>query len=202
MKYDLSMDLVGRYLCHLIRKDPEDRPAAKKIRQEYREILLRASDIGSRNRLLSSYLLAAFFIAMNRCTGRTPEENIDLLQNSMAHDRMLKLFMGDSKHYFSEKNMESRRVWARMTQDPAHQAQYPNDWVVSVVEKNGDFQFGFDYHKCGVCNLCREEGCPGLAKYLCRLDDMLVGLMGLGLERTETLAEGGCRCDFRFLKNQ
>lgn len=55
-----------------------------------------------------------------------------------------------------------------------------------------------DYLECGICKLCQREGCPELAQCLCRLDFLFVKVMGLELERTTTLAEGGMRCDFRF----
>ena len=70
--------------------------------------------------------------------------------------------------------------------------------MVDVIEQGPDFTFGFDYRECGVCKLCRDEGCPELAPYLCRLDYMTTDMMGIHLERTMTLAEGAPKCDFRF----
>ncbi len=55
-----------------------------------------------------------------------------------------------------------------------------------------------DYTECGICKLCRDEGVPDLAKYLCKLDYVLADLMGLALTRTTTIAEGGTCCDFRY----
>ena len=199
MKYNGSMQLVGMTLSTMIRRRIPQKNVRKQILQEYRRILETAGDIGSRNRLLSSYLLAAFFIAMNRKDGLTPEENIAVLETSMRKSRALKLFMGDSRRYFSEKNMESRRQWSRQTKDPAHRKAYPNDWVVEVLEQTEDYRFGFDYRECGALKLCRDQGCPELARYLCRLDYMLTEIMGVKLLRTQVLAEGGDCCDFRFL---
>ena len=200
MKYSAQMKLVGSMLNFLLRKDLPSKDVRKKILSEYEKILTRASDIGSTNRLLSSYLLGAYFIAMNRKTQKTPEENIGVLEKRLRESRLFKMMMGDGKSYFSEKNMESRRKWSEETKDPAHQKQYPNDWEVEVIEGDGSFQFGFDYLQCGVCKLCRDEGCPELARYLCSLDYMLVELIGIHLDRTKVLAEGGDCCDFRFRK--
>ena len=202
MKYNFSMGLVGRFLSGLVKKDIRESGLRKEILKEYREILLRASDIGSRNKLLSSYLLAAFFIAMNRKDGLSPEENIKILEERMGSSQALKLFMGNADNYFSEKNMASRRAWSRETLDPAHQKQYPNDWVVEVLPRTESYEFGFNYLQCGVCKLCRDEGCPELSRYLCSLDYMLVEIMGLSLRRTQVLAEGAPCCDFRFLRNE
>ena len=46
--------------------------------------------------------------------------------------------------------------------------------------------------------LCKDEGCPELAKYLCRYDYLLADIMGMELKRTGTIAEGYDKCDFRY----
>ena len=197
MKYDGMSKIYGMLISGIIKDKIKDKAVRKEIKRKYKEIVERADDIGgSKNNLIGSYLLAAYFIAMNRTTGLTPEENIDIMDKGMRNSGLVKAFMGDSKGYFSEKKMQFRREWAKET----HKRKYKNDWVVDVLEKTDDYQFGLDYTECGVCKLCRDEGCPELAKYLCRLDYMLVEIMGLGLHRTMTLADGYEKCDFRFIK--
>ena len=102
--------------------------------------------------------------------------------------------MGSSKNYFSEKKMEFRRNWSKET----YKRKYENDWIVDFIEPSKDYVFGFDYKECGVCKLCKDEGCKELAKYLCQLDYMIVEVIGIKLTRTKTLAEGYDCCDFRF----
>ena len=151
MKYSMVMNLAGSYLGYLVKPGIRESGRRNEIKKEYRAVMERASDIGSSNRLLSSYLLAAYFIAMNRKGGLTPEENIKLLEENMRSSKALKLFMGDSKGYFSEKAMAARREWSRETRYPAHRKAYPNDWVVEVREQGENYRFGFDYRDCGVC---------------------------------------------------
>ena len=194
MKYDFSYRMLGTVLASVTKKAAPGKIRA--VRREYREILTRAGDIGPGNRLFTSYALAAWFIAMNRNTGLTPEENLAVLEQWMKTSRLFKAAMGSPASYFSEKNMASRRQWSAQT----YQRKYPNDWVVDVVEKTPEFEFGFDYRECGVCKLCRDEGCFELAKYLCRLDFLIVAVMGIRLNRTMTLADGGDHCDFRFVR--
>ena len=194
----MVMAVVGKALDAMIKREIPETQVRKAIRQEYRAVMQRASDIGSSNKLLSSYLLAAYFIGMNRSTRLPAEENIRILESGMRKSRALKLFMGDSKSYFSPKAMKSRKDWSALTHAESHRKQYPNDWVVDFLPGEGKYAFGFDYRECGVCKLCRDEGCPELAKYLCRLDYMLVEIMGLHLDRTQVLAEGKEKCDFRF----
>lgn len=196
MEYNIMYKAMGKMLDGIIKKEITDKKVRQKIHSEYKAIILRASDIGSDNKLLSSYGLAAYFIGMVRNTGLSNEENIRILEQGMRKSRLLKAFMGDSKHYFSEKNMESRRKWSKQT----HERKYKNDWVVDVLEKTDDYEFGLDYTECGVCKLCRDEKCPELAKYLCSLDFMLVEIIGIKLKRTMTLADGCEKCDFRFIK--
>ena len=114
----------------------------------------------------------------------------------MKKSKLLKAMMGSPKQYFSEEKMQKRRSWSKQT----YEKTYPNDWVVDVLEKTPDYEFGLDYHECGVCKLCRDEGCPELAKYLCRLDFLLVEIMGIHLHRTMVLADGAPKCDFRFCR--
>ena len=197
MKYDIMGKIYGTVLDGIIKEKLPDKAQRKEIKRKYKEVIERADDIGgSRNNLIASYFLAAYFIAMNRTTDLTPEENIAIMNVGMRNSKLVKTLMGDSKGYFSEKKMQFRREWAKET----HKRKYKNDWVVDVLEKTDDYEFGLDYTECGVCKLCRDEGCPELAKYICSLDYMLVEIMGVGLKRTMTLAEGYEKCDFRFIK--
>ncbi len=61
-----------------------------------------------------------------------------------------------------------------------------------------EYDLGYDYYECGVCKICQDEGCPELAKYMCRLDFVIADIMGMKLVRTKTLAEGADLCDFRY----
>lgn len=70
--------------------------------------------------------------------------------------------------------------------------------MVDIPTKTDSFESGYDYHECGICKLCQDEGCPELAKYLCRFDYVLADLMGMELKRTMTIAEGDPYCDFRY----
>ncbi len=70
---------------------------------EYKAVVERAKDIGSNNRLLSAYILAAYFIALSRKSGLDNGTCIKLMEDHLRNSKALKLFTGDSKRYFSEK---------------------------------------------------------------------------------------------------
>ncbi len=194
MKYNMTFRMLGMVLNGIARKEIPDSDARKNIKKTYREIVARASDIGSKNTLLGAYGLAAYFIALNRCDGLSHKENCDIMERGLKKSKVYRMTMGSADSYFSEKHMEARRKWSAET----YKKTYPNDWLVDVIEKGSDFEFGYDYRECGVCKLCRDEGCPEYAKYLCRLDFMTSEIMGIRLRRTMTLAEGFDKCDFRF----
>ena len=194
MKFTIMFKTTGWILNHASKKAGIDKVTLEKVQKEYRTIVERSSDIGVSNRLLGSYALAAYFIAMNRQSGLSVEENYRIMYDGLKASKLYKAAMGSADNYFSEKNMDSRRVWSQQT----HERRYANDWVVDVIEKTDDFEFGFDYTECGACKLFKDEGCFEWAHYLCALDFMTTEMMGVHLERTETLAEGGDRCDFRF----
>ncbi len=186
--------MLGMVLNGIVKKEIADKSIRKNIKKTYKDIVLRASDIGDTNILLGAYGLAAYFIAMNRCDHLSPEQNCDIMENGLRHSKAYKMTMGSADSYFSEKHMEMRRKWSKDT----YERTYKNDWVVDVIEKTDDFDFGLDYHECGVCKLCKDEGCFEYAKFLCRLDYMTSDIMGVKLKRTMTLAEGYDKCDFRF----
>ncbi len=78
---------------------------------------------------------------------------------------------------------------------------YPGGYIYSYVEGDGmHFDYGVDYQQCATLTLFRENGAAELTPYLCACDHLYSKLLGWGLTRTTTLAEGGKVCDFRFKK--
>ena len=196
MKNNLMIWGTGKVCDGMLKARIPDQDVRKKVMKEYRAVMDRAADIGSGNMLLASYALTGYFIAMNRHTGLSPEENCKILDDGIKSSKLVRTVMGDAKHYFSEKKMQQRRAWSKQT----HERKYANDWVVDVIEKADDFEFGLDYTECGDCKLCRDEGCPELTRYMCSLDYTLTAIIGIRLKRTKVLSEGADCCDFRFCK--
>jgi hypothetical protein len=78
---------------------------------------------------------------------------------------------------------------------------YPGDYVFEYIEGNDqDFDYGIDYVECASCKFFEEQGVPELSPYFCAKDKIASEFFGWGLSRSQTLAEGGERCDFRFKK--
>lgn len=200
MKENTGTRLYGCFYSHACKKQLAKRygrPTLNAAKKEYRAIIRRAKDIGP-SRLLSAYCMGAWFIALNRSTGDSAEENYVLFRDSLQKSRLFAMAMGDADAYLDEKKLPGRLKWAKESK----KRTYENDWVVEVLPGGAVFDLGYDYLECGICKLCRDEGCPELARYLCRMDFVLAELMGMELMRTTTIAEGGERCDFRYRRKQ
>ncbi len=75
------------------------------------------------------------------------------------------------------------------------------DFEVRYVMGDGkEFDWGVDYVACGNYKFVLEQGAEEFAPYVCMSDIALSDALGWGLIRTETLADGCERCDFRFKK--
>ena len=109
------------------------------------------------------------------------------------------LMRWQGRRFLGRKRMEQRRRAAARSQEH----RYPDDWVFELVDGDGqDFECGVDYTECGVVKYLDREGAPELAQYLCWIDYPSFAAMRLRLDRTETLAQGGQRCDFRMSRKQ
>lgn len=106
--------------------------------------------------------------------------------------------MGDVDSYLDPKKMPGRLKWS----EDSHKRLYENDWVVDILPGNGEYDLGYDYHECGACKLCKDEGCPELAAYICKMDFVLADMMNMKLVRTGTIAEGASYCDFRYSRKK
>ena len=102
--------------------------------------------------------------------------------------------LGDAESYLDKKKLPGRLKWSK----ESHRREYENDWVVDILDEKDNYILGYDYLECGICKLCKDEGCFELAQYLCRLDYVLADIMGMKLERTMTIAQGYEKCDFRY----
>lgn len=197
MKKSLNRWMITGFYHNAVKAELKKRgysnDVIRKIAGENEKIANRAKDIG-KSRLLSSYIMASYFIAVNRCTGKSAEENFDILKSALCASALFHKMIGNADRYLDVKKMPARLKWSR----ESHERKYENDWVVDILPGNDAYDLGYDYHECGICKLCREEGCPQLAAYLCRMDYVLANLMGMRLVRTGTIAEGAAYCDFRY----
>ncbi|MBN2077575.1 MAG: L-2-amino-thiazoline-4-carboxylic acid hydrolase, partial [Spirochaetes bacterium] len=98
------------------------------------------------------------------------------------------------------------RFWQRRMSKRAARSQerrYPDDWVFEFVPGDSStFTFGINHLECGICKYYKRMGAEKYIPYLCLLDYPLFAMLGVCLERTETLGNGAMRCDFRFSRRK
>lgn len=79
--------------------------------------------------------------------------------------------------------------------------KYPGDFVFTFIEAEGrNFNYGIDYVECANWKFLKSQGALELMPYICATDSTVSEMLGWGLTRTMTLAEGCDKCDFRFKK--
>ena len=139
MRIDLlgsCLDLVREFLGNLRRTNLT---AVAVVFCVIIEVLVLSDDFNYRESL------DTLFVGINR-TGEFPS------YNALFHK-----VMGDADSYLDPKKLPGRKKWS----EESHLEKYKNDWIVDIIEggKNDNFVLGYDYHNCGICNLCRDEGC-------------------------------------------
>jgi len=99
--------------------------------------------------------------------------------------------------WFSPPFIRRARKGAKKSQ----RREYPGASVIEFIEGDGKtFDYGVDYLECAVCKFLTAQDAMELAPYMCAVDKSASELLGWGLTRTETIADGFERCDFRHKK--
>ena len=100
---------------------------------------------------------------------------------------------------FSSKRLNEQKEWTKWSQKYI----YPYNWAAHYVEGDGkEFDYGTDYVECGIAKICHKFEADDLVPFICLLDLLESNILGLGLARTKTLADGDNICDFRFKRGR
>lgn len=153
------------------------------------------------NLYLSSAMLA-FYQAL-KTQGKTVVEAARIIYLGTAH-------MYSSLPFLIMLRLRGRRLFnyhslANLQRDASksQERKYAGDWVYNLVEGDAQrFIFGVNYTECGIQKYLAEQGASELTAHLCWLDYPMCAAMRVGLIRTQTLAQGGDYCNFRFCRWQ
>lgn len=105
----------------------------------------------------------------------------------------------ERERFFSEDGRSDLHSWTVWT----IRRDYPGGWVAEFIPGDGrDFDFGITYSECGVVKYLQSQGVPELAPYVCLNDFPRSKVLGTGLQRTKTIANGDGLCDFRYRQNR
>ena len=172
-------------------------------REEYEILMPRIPSIGRNNPLLVFFLPTPQYLAVYRALQRhgLAIEDAGYLA-FMIGSEQIKAVQSIARRicgfiWFSQwfKNRLAKRAAS------SHLRRYRGNYVLDYVEGDGrDFDYGVDYIECASCKFLEAEGAMELAPYVCAVDKTASELLGWGLTRTMTLAEGAHKCDFRFKK--
>ncbi len=80
----------------------------------------------------------------------------------------------------------------------SQQRRYDGEFVYEVVPEDGAYEWGIDYLECGILKFLQSLGETELMDAMCELDHIMFPALGVSLRRTQTLAQGCERCNFRF----
>ena len=172
-------------------------------RQEYETLIPRIPFIGNNNLILSFLLPTTRYLAVYRAfqrQGGTLEDAGRLVlmigtEEARSLPYIARRFMGYL--WFSSLFKELLKIRATKS----HQRRYPGDFVLNYVEGDGrEFDYGIDYTECANCKFLQAENAFELAPYACATDKPISELLGWGLTRPKTIAEGFPVCSFRFKK--
>ena len=115
MNYSFNVRILSHFYHSAVKAELERRNfpkgMAKKIFTEHKAVVARAKDIG-KSKLMSSYMMGAYFIAMNRSTGKTAEENYEILKDGLCASKLFHKAVGNVDSYLDEKKMPGRLAWS------------------------------------------------------------------------------------------
>lgn len=107
MKYSLKAWLLGHFYHSACKAELKRRGVWNvviwNIVQEYKKITFHAKDIGASN-MLSAYIMAIYFIALNRSTGLSPEENYEIFKDGLYESKLFHKALGNADSYLSQKS--------------------------------------------------------------------------------------------------
>lgn len=109
------------------------------------------------------------------------------------------LFGAGTANVFALSRLRSSRLQTRV--------QWILDWMFAVLFTKPfrkqpvpvNEGIAFDVTSCPVAEYFKQQGVPELTRAAaCNLDHRMAQIWGVTLERSQTMAAGGARCDFRF----
>ncbi len=195
--------VVKRIQPLIIRRYGQDQALAlaREAREEYARLIPELPYIGDKQPFTQFIFSTAWFLAMYRALqrrGRSLEEAGQLAYDASA--AYLRAVPGFTRRFLGRMSFSNRYLEKlRQRAEESQKREYPGDYVYTYVPGDGQtFDYGVDYTECASVKFLYAQGALELAPYLCAADQLYSDLLGWGLRRTMTLAEGAPRCDFRF----
>jgi hypothetical protein len=173
-------------------------------RREYEALIPQIPYIGDNNPFVIFLHTTSRYLAFYRIlrqTGLSLEEARELLcRMNEAEFKAIPLLMRRIIGWLWFSPWLIKRIKKRAQE--SQQRRYPDNYVLTFVQGDGrTFDYGIDYTECAGCKFLKNQNALELAPIMCRFDRAASDLLGWGLTRTMTIAEGYEKCDFRFTKH-
>jgi len=203
--FDKTASLVKNFVVASYGPDFAD-TLYQETRQEYDALIPQIPHIeGIRGSILNSFLRitaqeVAGYRAMKK-QGKTAGETWEICHKAL---RLRMKQFPRVKRWLLGRIMRSGILMKRMRKlaETGTQPRFGDFEVRYVIGDGKEFDWGVDYVACGNYKFVLEQGAEDFAPYVCMSDIALSDALGWGLIRTETLADGRERCDFRFKKGE
>lgn len=169
----------------------------KKVKKEFKAMLLRTPDIGGSS-LESNLYIAAFVFSLHKAEPEriTPEIVDKMVTVVFDSPFMVKAHKNKKCTLFTEEVQEQHVLESRASQS----SKYELDWKFDY--QKGVDEFYNTYTECGICKLGKRENCFEFVPCLCNMDERNYRNEGGQLHRTKTLANGDDCCNFHVTKIQ
>jgi hypothetical protein len=97
-------------------------------------------------------------------------------------------------------NRTLHRMYRRWWFGDINRADEPDGQKFEFLPPSGDLFYGVNVMRCGMLKFLARMGAPELTPFICRGDFHIYKYLPDGIEfkRTQVIAEGGERCDFRY----
>ncbi len=200
--FDRTADLVKGTVVSRYGEDFADTLYVE-ARQEFEALIPQMPYIDRRAAMLRTFLFIttqelAVYQVMKR-HGKTAGEAWEI-----CHDGLRLRLKKVSKfvRWFAEKIYFSNFARKMMQKTTAQTQEQPlAGFVMEFVAGDGEnFDYGVNYLECTMHKFVCEQGAAEFAPYVCLSDIPLGDTFGWGVIRSETLADGCRRCNFRFKK--
>lgn len=176
------------------------------IDERFQELILDVPSIGGEKNPLTGTLIGSIvWLAIYEVMREHGYRVTDV--GKMIYDDFLlttRRFNEDELHRVQENRFSSRYLdEQRQLALESQKGQYPDSWEFYFVEGDGDrFDWGLDYQKCAICTFYHKHGADELVQFICLTDFYSSKVLGLGLERTKTIADGFDICNFRYKRGR
>lgn len=192
--FDKSADITSDYVVSLYGRELAD-TLIKDARQEYEYLIPQIPYIDGMPFLNSFLRISALelsaFKAMKK-HGKSASETWEICHKALkarmeAMPKLLRTIIGWYLFTGFVKN-RARKISGRDL----------GGFTIEFVDGEGDW--GVNYINCAIYEFLKKQDAEEFSPYVCLSDMALSDAMAWGLKRTETLADGCDKCNFRFRK--